>query len=488
MITDRALLLEWADHPARMVRELFGVEPDPPQEEALERFPHCKRIALKACTGSGKTAVLAWIGWNFLLTRPEPMCGATSVSGDNLKAGLWTELARWRAKSPLLTQYFEQTKTVIFHKSFPSTWKLEARTWAKDADASMIGNALRGVHSDYVLWLLDETGDYPDSVLPIVEAIFSGDPKEAHIIQAGNPIKVSGPLYRACTRGRDLWHVIEITADPDDPRRTARVSAAHAREQIALYGRDNPWVVVNIFGRFPPSSINALIGPDEVGAAMKRYYRAHEIAGPRIMGVDVAREGDDKSALARRHGLQMFPFTVWRNLDGPQGAGQVSRIWRDWEADACFVDATGGWGWTWIDQLRQLGRAPLPVQFAAEPHDKARYFNKRTEMYFDLVQWIKSGGALPQSPELLRALTETTYSFKGDRLLLEDKTQIKQRLLASPDEADAAAMTFAEPVMAASARAGHLGTRAPSAVDANYDPFAEIDRRRYIAGRDSQGW
>ncbi len=255
-------MLTWREHPAQMVRELFSVEPDAWQEEALEAFPHTKRLCFKACKGPGKTAVLAWIGWNFLLTRPAPIVGATSINGDNLKANLWTELARWREKSPLLAKKFEQTGKTIFARDFPETWKMEARTWAKDADPTQIGNALAGVHAEYVMWLGDEAGDYPNSIMPTLEGIFAGAPKEAHIVIAGNPTRLDGPLYKACSGARRLWQVVEITADPDDPRRTPRVSVEHACEQIEEWGRDNPWVLVNIFGQFPPSSLNALIGPD----------------------------------------------------------------------------------------------------------------------------------------------------------------------------------------------------------------------------------
>lgn len=457
-------LRRWREQPQIMVRELFGVEPDVWQDEALVAFPKSPRLALKACKGPGKTATLAWIGWNFLLTRPHPMCGATSVSGDNLKANLWTELARWRERSPLLKAAFEQTKTEIFNREHPRTWKMEARTWARDADPAQIGNALAGIHAPYVLWLGDESGDYPEAIMPTMEGIFAGEPVEAHIVQAGNPLKRAGPLYRACTSARALWTVIEITGDPDDPRRSPRISIEHAREQIAQYGRDNPWVLVNIFGQFPPSSINTLIGPDEMAAAEKRMYRDHDIAhAARVLGVDVARYGDDASVVFPRQGLVAFTPLLYRNLDSMQGAGHVARKWADWEADACFVDDTGGYGAGWIDALRSLGRAPIGVSFSGEPHDR-RYYNKRAEMYFDCAEWIKGGGQLPPCPELVAAMTQTTYTFRGDRLLLEDKGQIKTRLGFSPDHADALVSTFAQPI-------ARVAMRGRSGMRSDYDPY-----------------
>jgi hypothetical protein len=138
---------------------------------------------------------------------------------------------------------------------------------------------------------------------------------------AGNPTKLSGPLYRAATTARNLWRVFQISAAPDDPKRTPRVSVEHARQMIAQYGETNPWIRVSIFGEFPPSSLNALIGPDEVSAAMKRYHREFDIRDyPRIIGVDVARYGDDSSVLCPRQGQQVFPLSKFRNLNSTQGA------------------------------------------------------------------------------------------------------------------------------------------------------------------------
>ncbi len=422
---------------------------------------------------SAFVSLLAWLGWNFLLTRPHPMIGATSVNAANLRANLWTELARWYAapRAAILRALFTMTKTEVFAKDHPQTWRLEARTWAQDANAEQIGNALAGLHAKYVMWLLDESGAYPDAIMPVCASIFAGDPTEAHIVQAGNPTHLSGPLYAACTKARRFWRVIEITADPDDPKRTTRVSVEHARQQIATYGRHNPWVKVRVFGEFPPASLNALIGPDEVSAAMKRCYSAGEIGNAaKIIGVDVARFGNDESALAFRQGLQAFQFETYRNLDSTYGAGLVVRAWNEFGAHAVFIDDTGGFGAGWIDGLRRLGRSPIGVGFAARSND-SRYFNKRAEMAFECVQWIRRGGALPESANLLTALTQTTYSFHGDKLLLEPKADLKARIGFSPDEFDALILTFAQPVAVPDCRPRY----SHQVEEEEYNPYRELD-------------
>lgn len=461
---------EWRFHPAQMVRQLFRVEPDAWQEKVLEEFPHNPLQAMIACKGPGKTTVLAWLCWNFLLTRYMPNIGAVSITSKNLEDGLWKEMSKWHGVAPLLKSTFTITSERIFANDFPKTWFMSAKSYKQNANAEEQAGTLAGFHADFIMFVLDESGDMSDAVMVAAEAALSSC-KEGHIIQAGNPTKLSGPLYRAATRDRRRWSVTEITGDPDDPMRSPRVSVEWAKEQITTYGADNPWVLVNVFGRFPPSSLNVLIGVDEVLTAMKRRYTAYDIGpSPRIMGVDVARFGDDASVIARRHGIQMLPFKRQRNIDSLIGAGWVGRNEEDWSADAVFVDNTGGHGAGWVDQLRQLGRSPIGILFSSKAHEP-RYYNKRSEMYFDFVQWIKDGGALPESPDLLAALTQTTYTFKLDKLLLEDKALVKAKLGYSPDDADAAVLTFAEPVVA------RHSMRAKPRHDVAYDPFREMNLR-----------
>jgi hypothetical protein len=435
----------WRAKPQAMVRELFGVTPDAWQDEALECFPTEPRIALKACKGPGKTAVLSWLAWNFLLTRWSPKIGAVAISGDNLRDNLWSEMSTWQQRSPLLLDVFKWGAERIACKAYPETWWMSARTWRESADKSQQANTLAGLHAKYVMVIMDESGGIPTSVSATSEAIFAGC-TEAHILQAGNPTHLSGPLYEACTSASALWRVFEITADPDDPMRTPRVSVEHARQQIATFGKDNPWILVNIFGKFPPSSINALLGPDDVNAVMgKHVNEAAYIKAAKVLGVDVARYGDDSNIIFPRQGVATFTPIQLRNVDSLQGAGAVTRKWGDWKADACFVDDTGGYGAGWIDQLRSLGRAPIPIGFAAKANDP-RFLNKRAEMIWAMCEAIKAGTVLPECPELRAELCALTYCFKGDRIQIVEKDQVRAVLGRSPDYSDALALTYAQPV------------------------------------------
>lgn len=441
-------LREWRLYPVKFVRECFGVEPDEWQKDILENFPYKNRIGMKACKGPGKTAVEAWCAWNFLATRPHPKIAATSITKENLSDNLWSEMSKWQKKSEFLTESFTWTKTRIFANDHPETWWMSARTWSKSADKEQQADTLAGLHADYLLFILDEVGGIPDAVMAAAEGGLATG-VETKILMGGNPTHLEGPLYRACTNERHLWHMVEITSDPNDPKRTPRVSLQWAKDQIDKYGKDNPWVLVNVFGKFPPSSINTLIGPDEVYAAMKMTYQkdVYEWAQKRL-GIDVARFGDDLTVIFPRQGLVAFrPADMRHARDSAPSveiANRVMKAKQQWGSNWEAFDDTVGWAHGAIDVMRSSGHGPRGVMFHGKAIDP-RYKNRRAEMWIEMVNWIRRGGCLPNIPELVAELTTPTYCYKEGVFWLEAKDQIKDRLGRSPNFADALALTFAEP-------------------------------------------
>jgi hypothetical protein len=432
----------WQTDPSQMVRDLFNVEPDTWQIDVLNNFQKHQRIALKASKGPGKSTVLSWCAWNFLLTRPHPKIAATSISKDNLSDGLWTEMAKWMNKSLLLKHMFTWNKTRIFCNEYPETWYMSSRTWSKSADSQSQADTLAGLHADYLLFIIDEAGGVPDAVVAAAEAgLATGI--ETKLLMAGNPTHLSGPLYRATTKERHLWFLKEITSDPDDPDRAPRVSIKWAREQVEKYGRDNPWVLVNVFGQFPPSSLNTLLGPNDVSKAMGKHLTPDVYeASQKRLGIDCARFGDDKSVIFPRQGLAAFRPVELRDARTNEIASRVMLSKSRWKSELEFVDDTGGYGAGVVDSLIQAGQNPTPVNFAGKADDPTQFVNKRAEIYFRMANWIKRGGAIPNMPELAGELTAPTYTFKNGKFLIEPKDQIKERLGRSPDLSDALALTF----------------------------------------------
>jgi len=454
MAIDQTKLGLYRREPVVFVREEFGVEPDAWQVNALNAFRAWDReklrISLQACAGPGKSAVLAWCGWNFLLCYAEPnehpRGACVSVSWDNLQDNLWSEMAKWQAKSALLTEMFTWTKTRIFNKQFEKTWFLSARSFPQTADRETIGKTLSGVHAKYVLFLIDESGAIPPEVGKAAEQAVGetlGRSGFAKILQAGNPISLDGMLYAASVA--DDWYVIRITGDPDDINRSPRIDIQWARDQIIKYGRDDSWVMSYLLGRFPKSAINTLLSVDIVEDAMKRHLRPSQYNFvEKRLGVDVARGGLDRTIIFPRQGLASFKYGEMAQADGPQVAARIMQAKHKWGAEREFIDDTGGFGSSVIDAAKMAGMNPIGVHFSSKAID-VRYFNKRAEMWFLMAEWIKRGGAIPSCPKLKKELTAVMYTLKDGRLKLEDKDQLKSRLGFSPDRADALALTFALP-------------------------------------------
>lgn len=470
----------WRENPAKFVYEVFGVEPDAWQLDALKpcggSFNPRRRLGMKACTGPGKSAVLAWIGWHRLCCFAEsgeyPKGAALSGEGrDNLKDNLWAELAKWRERSSLLKAAFNWNQERIASNEYPENWFLSARSYAKDANTEAIGRSISGLHSRYPFLLLDEVGDMPVSIGQKATQIFTGHVKDGLIAAAGNPTSTSGLLYHISTIEREQWTVITITADPDDPKRTPRVDIEHAREQIKLHGRDNPWVMATILGEFPPHGFNTLLSLTEVEAAMSRHAQENEYDyAQKRLGIDVARFGDDRTVIFPRQGLASYKPVEMRGARTPEIAARIMEAKRKWGSEVEFIDDTGGFGGGVIDCLIQAGQSPMGVHFAAKAIDH-RYQNKRAEMWFKMAEWVKRGGCLPNIPALAKELTTPTYTFINGKFALEKKDQIKERLKFSPDLADALALTFALPETASKSATHVLHTHEKMLFD--YDPLDE---------------
>lgn len=443
---------QWRRAPETMVIEEFKVIPDPWQTEALRAFadPSKKRISMQACAGPGKSAVLAWCAWNFLTCYGQkgqhPNGAAVSITADNLKDNLWKELAVWQNKSKFLTSAFQWTKERIFSRENPATWWLSARSTPKKADTEEQGRTLSGLHSRYICYFLDESGDQP---LPILRSAEQGlsNCTWGKIMQAGNPTSQTGILYNAAVAQRHMWHVIRITGDPEDSKRSTRIDIEWAREQINLYGRDNPWVMAYILGQFPPTALNALLSVEEMEAAMSRHLPEDRYNwSQKRLGIDAARFGFDPWVIFPRQGLAAFRPVSMMGPRSDEVAARVAKAKIDWGSELEFFDDTGGYASGAIDCMVVAGHSPVPVSFAGKATDP-RYFNKRSEMAFEMANWVKKGGALPPMPEIIKEFVTPKYWFEKGKFRLEEKEQIVKRLKHSTNHMDALGLTFAMPDM-----------------------------------------
>lgn len=455
------------------VREQFLIEPDEWQQDMLLAFgaldangkAKFRRMLAIACKGPGKTALLAWFGLYFLATRPHCKIPCISITGGNLKDGLWAEFSKWMKRSKFLCAAFTWYAERVVNNEHPETWWISKRSWSPDSDPTQQATDIAGIHEDYLLWLIDECSDMPDGVVDAALAALSGG-IETRVVMMGNATRTEGPLWRACGVEAARWHITRITGDPDDPKRSPRIDIEEARATIAARGRDDYAVRVNILGLFPERQADKLLDQRDVEAAQSRelgesaYYRE-----PRVMGCDVARFGGDSSVIFPRQGRACFKPKDFHGLDTVEFAEQIIKFGNTWQADGAFVDGTGVGGGV-VDTLKSRGFPHLAheINNANRAIDSEHFENRRVEMYAAAADWVKKGGCLPADPMLAAELAAPRYWFTKNRMCLESKVDIKARLGRSPDRADAFVLTFGGVVMPRTKYVG-VGARRESYVD-----------------------
>lgn len=320
-----------------------------------------------------------------------------------------------------------------------------------EASISLYGadnpDALRGIYLDGVV--LDEVAQMDPEVWDEVVRPTLAD-RKGWAIFIGTVKKVD-LFYDVYMRGLDMqekrrdWCVLSWTCYETDALDPEEIESMRDEMSEAAFEREmlNNWDV---------QGDDQLLSIVDIREAMARSYKRNELAhAPKIIGVDPARFGSDRSVIVRRQGLQVFDPIVKRGFDNMRLASLVAQEINDWKPDAVFVDSGAGAGV--IDRLRQLGHSVIEVPFGGSADKDELFNNHRTEMWWRMREWILAGGSLPDNAKLKQELATPTYSFdKKERKVLESKDDIKKRLPkhGSPDIADAVAVTFSTLVAGAS--------------------------------------
>lgn len=267
--------------------------------------------------------------------------------------------------------------------------------------------------------------------------------KGAAWLAFGNPTRNSGRFRECFGRFKHRW----ITHRVDSRTAKMATNKAQIAQWIEDYGEDSDFVRVRIKGEFPRAGSTQFISSDVVERAMKNRP-PEDVNAVKVLAVDVARFGDDQTVFCQRFGQIVLPLRKFRELDTMQVAALVAETINDWQPDCTFVDG-GGLGAGVVDRLRQLNYRVVDVLAGSAPDDKDKYANKRAEMWGRMRDWLKGDVGLPEDDGLKSALIGLEYGYTNKMAIqLEKKEDLKKRGLASPDEGDALAMTFAEPVRA----------------------------------------
>jgi len=436
------------------------------------------QLAVASGHGVGKSALVAWIILWALSTYTDTRGVVTANTETQLKTKTWAELTKWH-RLFIGKEFFKMTATAIYSASpeRERSWRIDLVAWSERSTEAFAGLHNKGKR---ILVIFDEASAIPDVIWETTEGALTDSETQIMWLVCGNPTRNSGRFRECFGRFRYRWETFEV-----DSRTVSITNKEQFKRWVRDYGEDSDFVRVRVRGVFPRSGSMQFISLDIVEAAMERELPSRlSPFEPFIIGVDVARFGDDASCLVFRKGrdARTTEPIMLRNVDTMTLASRVADAFSQYHADAIFVDG-GGVGGGVVDRLRQLHVPVFDVQFGGKSDrtdmdETMRSANKRSEIWHSMRKWLEVG-CLPAEGVIRQQyrdeLPAPEYGFNvRDEIQLERKEDMKRRGVASPDLADALALTFAYPVMPniyAGGEWAQFRSKQPSAEGVEYDPF-----------------
>lgn len=378
--------------------------------------------------------LVIWI----MATRPGAKGAVTANTASQLETKTFAEISKWLKRS-LVRDMFDIKASAVVQKDEPESWRVDALTCREENSEAFAGQHAAASTSFYIF---DEASAVPDKIWEVAEGgLTDGEPMW---FVFGNPTRNTGRFKECFGRFRDLWKTFQV-----DSREVQITNKEQIGAWAKEYGEDSDFFRVRVRGLFPNAASTQFIPTKLAEDAMARQAPMRHHIGTAILGVDVARFGDDDTVIATRFGKDgTTPLERFHGLSGDRVIAlvkaRINALYRQgFERVYVFIDE-GGLGGAIVDVLRADGfREVRGVNFGQSADNPELYPRKREEMWARMRKWLEIG-ALPDDQQLLDDLTgvEFEYDIEG-RPKLERKEDMKKRGLHSPDSADALSLTFA---------------------------------------------
>jgi hypothetical protein len=403
------------------------------------------REAVASGHGVGKSALVSWIILWALFTCVNARVAVTANTEPQLRTKTWPELLKW-FRMCVGREWFTATATTVFRSDpdYRETWKADALTWSENNT-----EAFAGLHNEgnRIVLIFDEASAIADRVWEVAEGALTDANTEIVWCAFGNPTRNTGRFRECFGRYQHRWNRQQV-----DSRSVSFTNKAQLEQWAADYGDDSDFMRVRVKGEFPRAGAAQFISSEAVEEARKRTP-SHIETDPVVIGVDPARFGDDRSVIYIRRGrdAKSIPPVIRRGVDNMALAGLVAELATKHLADAVNIDAGAGSGV--IDRCRQLNVKNVhEIPFGGKPEGFTPegglplFHDRAAEMWGRMRDWLP-GASIHDDPEVAADLTGREYGYDAKNAIqLEKKEDMKKRGLASPDIADALALTFAVPV------------------------------------------
>lgn len=429
-------ILRWRQGgPALFAQEVLGAKPTDQQLDASRALVERRRVSIRSGHGTGKSTFMAWCVLWFASCYYPCKIPCTAPTSHQLHDVLWAEIAKWhrimRERVPELANEFEWSSERFYLKSHPMESFAVARTSRPENP-----EALQGFHSDNILFLIDEASGVAEQVFQVAEGALSTD--GAFVVMAANPTREDGYFHASHHKMRDRWAALHW-----DGEESPMVSKAYIEDMRKKYGVDSPIYQVRVKGNF------ATAADGVIPLSLCEAARSRKVVpfGDEIWGLDVARFGDDSTALAKRRGnVQVEPTKEWFGKDTMQTAGMIKNEYDKAlkKPVAINVDVIGI-GAGVVDRLAEMGLPVRGVNVAESASVQDLYSRQRDELWFKGREWLEARDCqLADDDALIAEMTTAKYQvLSTGKIKVEGKDEMKRRGVSSPNRADAWLLTFA---------------------------------------------
>lgn len=392
------------------------------------------QIAVASGHGVGKSALVAWLILWAISTYEDTRGVITANTESQLRTKTWAELAKWH-RLCINKHWFTLTATALFAmtKAHEKTWRVDCVPWSEQNTEAFAGLHNKGRR---VLLIIDEASAVPELIWQVSEGALTDSDTQIIWAVLGNPTRNTGRFRECFGRLKHRWKTHQV-----DSRKARMTNKSQIQKWIDDYGEDSDFVRIRVKGEFPRAGSNQFISSEDV-AKCRRYEAKGYDALPKILSLDVARFGDDKSVPGLRQGRYSKILARWSGLDTIQVAERFIKLIEEHKPDAIVIDGDGI-GAGVIDYLRYRGYKPIEFHGGSTPIDPDMYFNRRAEVWGLMRDALKAGMQIDDDPDLEQDLVGPEYGFTAkNQIQLEKKEDMKKRGLASPDAGDMLAMTF----------------------------------------------
>lgn len=433
-----ALTERFRTEPDFFFEEVLGVELWEKQRQIALSVRDNPRTTVRSCHSAGKTFTMARIALWFLFSHVPSVVITTAPTERQVKNQFWRELRRahQNARYPLGGKLLK-TEYNIDEDHFAIGFSV--------SEGEDGGDKFQGWHSENILIIGDEASGLHPSVMPAIEGVMAGG--NARLVLDGNPTKNTGDF--ADSWKNPAYNLIHISAFDTPNLQTGEtvvpgLVSADWVEHMKRYGTDSDIYRVRVLGLPPKKDADTLIPLERVEAAIgadRERYGYHD-----VIGVDVARFGDDRTALVRRVGNWAKVLDIIQDADTMQVAGMCMLYLRKYPDAAMHIDITGGLGAGVYDRLKEQEYKDRVrgVNVASKPADQEHFDNIRDEGWHEMGEWLRDAVLEPHDDWVQLAHPKYKISSSG-KTKLEGKEDMKKRGVASPDVGDALALTLQRP-------------------------------------------